>query len=472
MAVREVPIKFCSPIWNATQGVPYRIHSMSNSLLITPDTRRRLQQRYEEAVRLSALRPCDFARVHLLLAECLRTDPGSILYLDALLANLRRWSPKAHRAWLPNWLRGAKKAKISANDSGCPDDWLRSAPALLREGYDDATVLGQLAAAAGTCDFDEVELRYLFEARHRAPDDPPTLRHLARALTRQGLFEEAVGPWFAVLALEPDAEATQAAEDLRGAAECDERPTAIGSVEDASPNEAERSLQLARSMRTEGLLHGADHYLARAQFAGGGDLRILEERELLRVAHSQRRLEIARRRAVSDPHPKAQALVARMEQEHNRLEIDIFHLRNERHPDDFSLRLELARRLKRAGNYSGAIGRLEEVRADDRLAAEVFLELGECWQHLRQFGKAIELYRKAVAAAEREGEARPREGEAPAEPDAPTDPTPRPLVGALYRIGVLAAAMNDPIEAKAALVRLVALEPDYKDARQRLDNLP
>ena len=49
---------------------------------------------------------------------------------------------------------------------------------------------------------------------------------------------------------------------------------------------------------------------------------------------------------------------------------------------------------------------------------------------------------------------------------------PRPLVGALYRIGVLAAAMNQPEEAKAALARLLAIDPDYKDARQRLDNLP
>ena len=75
------------------------------SLLITPDMRRRLQQRYEEAVRLIANRPCDFARVHELLADCLRTDPGNILYLEALFANLQQWNPKAHRSWLPNWLR-------------------------------------------------------------------------------------------------------------------------------------------------------------------------------------------------------------------------------------------------------------------------------------------------------------------------------------------------------------------------------
>jgi tetratricopeptide (TPR) repeat protein len=143
--------------------------------------------------------------------------------------------------------------------------------------------------------------------------------------------------------------------------------------------------------------------------------------------------------------------------EHNRLEIDIFHVRSERYPGDLSLRLELARRLKRSGNFSGAIQRLEEARADDRLAGEALVELGECWQHLRQYGKALDYYRRAIETDERLSV---------------TSTTPRPLVGALYRIGVLAAAMNQPAEAKAALARLVAIEPDYKDARQRLDNLP
>ena len=42
---------------------------------------------------------------------------------------------------------------------------------------------------------------------------------------------------------------------------------------------------------------------------------------------------------------------------------------------------------------------------------------------------------------------------------------------AMARMDSLAAAMNERAEANAAFERLVALEPDYKDARQRLDNL-
>jgi hypothetical protein len=77
------------------------------SRMITLDLRRRLQQRYEEAVRLMRDGAVDHARVHELLAECLRADPGNILYLDAMLANLRRWQQKSkheQKSWLGKWV--------------------------------------------------------------------------------------------------------------------------------------------------------------------------------------------------------------------------------------------------------------------------------------------------------------------------------------------------------------------------------
>jgi tetratricopeptide (TPR) repeat protein len=444
---------------------------MPDSLLITSDTRRRLQQRYEEAVGLASQPPASHARVHELLAECLRTDPGNSLYLDGLLANMRRWGPK-RSGWLVRWFVWMTPRR-RANDSQTAREQLSAAPDLLRHRGHDPVVLRMLARAAGDLDFDEVELRYLQEARRVMPDDVQTLRQLARTLTRQGHFEEAVGPWFAVLALAPDAEATQAAEDLKRAVHASDVSLPPGDGNTRVAGEVESSLQMAESLRSQGRLAAADHHLTEAQQAAGGDLRILALREDLRLAHSLERLAIARARAASDPHPKAQTLVGRMESEHNRLAIDILHLRSERHPDDLSLRLELARRLKMAGNYSGAIQRLEETLADPSLAADANLELGECWQHLRQFDKAADFYRQAVAEA-----CRP-ESDAPAgSPENVSENVPSgddcrtTLLAALYRLGVLAAAMDQTQEARAAFTRLLTIEPDYKDARQRLDKLP
>src|SRR5262245_35007462 len=134
------------------------------SPLIASDTRRRLQLHYEEAVRLIAQRPCDHARVHELLAKCLRADPGNTLYLDELLANLRHWNPQAARSWLPAWLWGAGQAHAPAKDYASPDELLRAAPELLRTDYTDARLLGRLATVAGKCHLGEAELSYWWHA--------------------------------------------------------------------------------------------------------------------------------------------------------------------------------------------------------------------------------------------------------------------------------------------------------------------
>ncbi len=178
---------------------------------------------------------------------------------------------------------------------------------------------------------------------------------------------------------------------------------------------------------------------------------MLALREELRMRHSEQRLEIAKRRAASDSHLKAQQLVQRLANEHNRLEIEILNARAERLPADAGVRIDLARRLKQAGNYSGAIQRLDEAlrRKPDEAAA--LLELGECWQHLRQFAKALELYERAIASREN-----------------PSDDVARL---ARYRAGVLAAALGRTDAAGDHFRAVLASDPKYKDARERLDKL-
>jgi tetratricopeptide (TPR) repeat protein len=269
---------------------------------------------------------------------------------------------------------------------------------------------------------EEAELRYLRAALESAPDNSTALRLLARALTRQGRFDEAAESWRQLATPAPDAEVEQA----------------------------------IRALREDRDVEAADRQLMEAGASGGENLALRREREELRLTRAAQQVTIARRRALTDPHPRAQALVHRLEAEQLRQEIEILHLRCERLPGDMQLRLELGRKLKQAGNFSGAISRLEEAHGHDDLAAEVLLELGECWQHLRQFEKAIDFYQQAIAAAE----AFPKQLE------------PRPMALALYRVGVLAAAMGKTGEAREALTRLVAIDPGYKDARERLDKLP
>jgi Flp pilus assembly protein TadD len=431
------------------------------SLLITPDLRRRLQQRYEQALALATAPRPDFRRIHELLAECVAGDPGNILYLDALLANLRRKrvARGGWRQWWGLWFRRPGKRSVEVPTAGDATtssvlsiqcSVLAAAPAALWNAPKDANLLRQLAAAASDCGFDEIELRYLATARESAPDDPETLRLLARALTRQGRFEEAIGPWFAVLALSPaDAEAQRAIEDLR---EMRQRGDGPAVAQRAAPSSDPATLlEEARAMQIAGDFASAETHYAHAQSALGADLTLLHERENLRLARSQERLAIARRRAEHDPDPKAQALVGKLQEEHNRLEIDVYNMRAERMPQAADVRIELARRLKWAANFSGAIQRLEEAQRLEPDNPVVAIELGECWQHLRQFAKALGYYEQAAAKA--------------LQADSET------LQLAQYRAAVLAAAMGQIDVARLHFAAIVAANPDFKDARERLDNL-
>jgi tetratricopeptide (TPR) repeat protein len=173
----------------------------------------------------------------------------------------------------------------------------------------------------------------------------------------------------------------------------------------------------------------------------------------LQLAKSGQRVAIACRWKTLDDHPKAKTLATQLEAEQQRMEVEIWNLRTERMPKDWSVRLELARRLKQMGNFSGAIQRLEEAQRLKVNHPGAFIELGECWQHLRQFEKALTLYEKAVSKAQT------------------LSSNDEVLKLARYRAGVLAAALGQREFARQNLQAIVTADPEYKDARQRLDKL-
>ena len=82
------------------------------SPLVSPDLRRRLTQRFEDAQRLATRPLPDFDQIHLALSECVMADPGNILYVDALIANLKRREASApNRSWFSKLFGGRPRAK-------------------------------------------------------------------------------------------------------------------------------------------------------------------------------------------------------------------------------------------------------------------------------------------------------------------------------------------------------------------------
>jgi tetratricopeptide (TPR) repeat protein len=108
-------------------------------------------------------------------------------------------------------------------------------------------------------------------------------------------------------------------------------------------------------------------------------------------------------------------------------------------------------RLKAAGNYTEAIRSFQESMKDTRRRGSVSLELGECFQKIKQYQLAMQNYQAAVESlTDRELEHRKR---------------------ALYRAGVLAAGLDDVDSARKYLSILAGLDFGYRDVAQRLDKL-
>jgi tetratricopeptide (TPR) repeat protein len=302
-------------------------------------------------------------------------------------------------------------------------------------------------------DLPEAEIRYLREALHFAPDHPKGLQQLARALMTQGRFDETRSLITRLKELPG-----------RDPHEIDHLLAILDGP--ASPAAAQEELPL----RTESQHSAADFLALAAEHVGlkqfdeaeaaaakalsisGGDLSVREQVEEILLARLKNNVAIARRLVEHEPSEAHQRTLRRWEEELRRLELETLNARSERFPQDANLKLQVAVRLKRGGNYSGAVQRLEEIAAGESLRSQVLIELGECWQHLRQFEKALDFYTQAIASAE-------------------GGQQQEPLQLALYRAAILAAAMQRTADAKVWLERLVSLAPDFKDAQQRLKNL-
>jgi tetratricopeptide (TPR) repeat protein len=77
--------------------------------------------------------------------------------------------------------------------------------------------------------------------------------------------------------------------------------------------------------------------------------------------------------------------------------------------------------------------------------------MGECWQKLKQYAKAIKCYQFAIQKS--------------------TDLDGDRQKMALYRGAVLATALKQADQARQWLTQLVQLDPHFKDAASRLDKL-
>jgi len=218
-----------------------------------------------------------------------------------------------------------------------------------------------------------------------------------------------------------------------------------------NPADIEAALELADLLERDATVEEAEKVLRRALEASGNDLKVQEHLEDRQLRWGKQRIMLAEKRLAGDDTPDNRTTVERLRALQLKQEIDVYAARCSRYPENLTWKYELALRLKAAGNYAEAIRQFQESMKETRRRGAVALELGECFQKIKQYQLAIQNYQTAVETlTDRELELRKR---------------------ALYRAGVLASGLDDLDSARKYLSMLAGLDFGYRDVAQRLDKL-
>ncbi len=457
---------------------------------LSPAVRRRLQQCFDAGTKNTQSGNYEYATE--MLMQCVTEDPGNQIYAQAFLGNLYRKYNNNKKGITLASVRSAG-SKASMMNATRKKDW----PGVIKSGFEvlklnpwDVHALLHIAKAAGEMRLVDAQLTYLKAAQTADPKSADVQRECAHALTAIGQFDQAIACWVKVDQLtkggseeaqhqitELQVEKSMGSGGLRREAEAagaedgakagsamapiaaPTKRTAVQALEEqiaASPGEVNSYSQLAELHVKNLNLAEAEAVLQRGLQATGGDMRLREQLEDIQVGRARQNLLVAERRAAESNTDEAKKQAQQLRAELNRQELDVFRNRVERYPTNTTWKYELGVRLKLAGNFNEAIKMLQEARNDPKHRGTVLLDLGECFQQIKQFRLAKQHYAASVEEIpEKEIDLRKK---------------------ALYRAGALAMGLAEQDESELAeaekfLTQLAALDFGYKDVSDRLDKI-
>jgi tetratricopeptide (TPR) repeat protein len=446
---------------------------------LSPAERSRLSQCFARGTQNAATN-LDYAIE--MFAVCVVGDPGNAIYLQNLLTVLKRkhGTKKAGGLgafWPGSRAGGLKKLAATAQWR----ELIKQGVEIIRGTLNDHATLLAMADACGQLQLYESQRLYLRTALDAAPADPEVNRQCARFLASHGEFDQAIACWVRIsnvkaLAEEAQREIAQlqvektivAGHGLSGrAAPAGGAKPAAGSATQAAgpgdkiaaleraiqeqPAVIEPYLELADLLERDARVEEAEAVLLKALAASGNDIKVREHFEDRQLRWARHRVHLAEKRLEAEDTPANREALERLRAAQIKHEVEVYSARCSRYPENIGWRYELALRLKAAGNHAEAIRHFQDVLQDARRKGAVSLELGECFQKIKQYQLAMSNYVTAVESlTDRELELRKR---------------------ALYRAGVLAAGLEDLDTARKYLSTLAGLDYGYRDVAQRLDKL-
>jgi tetratricopeptide (TPR) repeat protein len=411
-----------------------------------------------------------------MFSACVLGDPGNAVFLQAFLAALRRKFGSKKSGTFSSLLSAGGRAGMKRAGSNAQwRDVIKQGVEILKSNPADHACLLAMAEACGNLMFVECQAVYLRAALDANPADAEVNRQCGRFAASQGNFDQAIECWRRIarikgLAEEAEREiaqlsvdktisagkglvgrgGNQAAATAEPAKAGDRRAELMQSVRD-NPADIEGTLELADLFEQDGRIDEAEKLLTRALAASGNELKVREHVEDRQLRWAKSKVMIAEQRLAGSDTAENRETVDKLKRAQLRQELEIFGTRCSRYPENLTWKYELALRLKAAGKFPEAIRHFQEALKDVRRKGAISLELGECFQSIKQYPLAMQNYEAAVELlTDRELDLRKR---------------------ALYRAGVLAAGLKDLDAAQKHLSAVAGLDYGYRDVAERLDKL-
>ena len=449
-----------------------------NPFAMTDAKRRRLEQLFDHATIQFNQKNYDYASD--LYIQCLSSDPGNMTYVQAYLDNLRKKYNNNRKGDPMGFFKIGTPRKAAKKALGLKDypKAIESGLQALRINPWDIQTLTILWETCIELGFTETPLAYMKIALEGSPKDIGVNKSLANVLKSLHRFNEAISCWRRIEQCFPNGNEEAARnitelivaknmfetggrnnEDKRKAATVETTSTSGEKVqmsqEDFLKNKIkERPKEAARYIAL------ADYYIALEQFDKAEAILTdavrqtgeTENRDLLDKLEDsalrnlrQKLVEIERSKGKTSEEWK------KLRMDLNTRELDVWKGRCERYPNNLAFKYELGLRYKINGDYNNAIMQFQPAQNEPRRKGVCCLQLGMCFQAIKQYQMAIASYDQAIEnIPDRDAENKKR---------------------AYYEAGRLTLGLKELELAEKYLKSLAGMDFNYKDVASLLDKL-
>ncbi|QDV51458.1 tetratricopeptide repeat protein [Gimesia fumaroli] len=219
------------------------------------------------------------------------------------------------------------------------------------------------------------------------------------------------------------------------------------------PENKDHYLKLGDFYRRDGKLTEAKENYEKAYELSGKDTNIGEQVEDIDLEQLKEKLTAAKDEFNRDrKNEEAKKRVTLISKALIKREIEIFTKRVERYPADMRIKFELAQRFIRLKKWAQAITLLQQSVKDTRISSDALVALGKCFYAEGKKELAKRQFEKAL-------------------PSLSPDEKPDIYKEAHYLIGRLYEESKEKEKAEDHYSEILAVDYDYRDARERLEGL-